>query len=395
MLDGVPQFRSDFARAMRLGSEKETSLRLTLTERSGQVAGIGSGAALCPLTLLRADECCPGLRYDGTRAAFVLDSAVELAQATIDFPAGGTALTSRSESTWSGQPPLPAAMAALLFAEHAGVELVKGEAMRILGDLLGDPRAPLDDAVRGTPDERRAVVQSLFMALHRVYPKALHDVERLSLELRSQRIRLPEAMGRGATCVDFSLLLCSALAACGLRALFVLTAGDAGVGHALVACRLDDGDPDTALLLTDAASLLWQVDARKLLLVDVTEFARGRGFPGACRRGREQIAADGALCYAVDLGVAVDPGRCAIKPLPWPAPVAEPAPAPAPAAVPPLAVAAITPAATPPASWWDRLKMRLFAGHYTRRYRRSVEDEYAKFTFLGVKHLALEKIYGR
>jgi energy-coupling factor transporter ATP-binding protein EcfA2 len=42
---------------------------------------------------------------------------------------------------------------------------------------------------------------------------------------------------------------------------------------------------------------------------------------------------------------------------------------------------------------WDRLKTRLFDGHYTRRYRRSVEAEYAKFTFLGVKHLALEKIY--
>jgi len=68
-------------------------------------------------------------------------------------------------------------------------------------------------------------------------------------------------------------------------------------------------------------------------------------------------------------------------------------PAPAPAAVAPLAVAAIPPAATPPASGWDRLKTRLFDGHYTRRYLRSVEAEYAKFTFLGVKHLALEKIY--
>lgn len=387
----LPWVRRDFARAARLANEQETHLRLSLTEHPGELAAIGSGAALCPLTLLRADEWCPGLCYDAGRAAFVLDPLVELAEATIEFPAGGSALTSRTDSVWNGQPPLPAAVAALLFGEHSGVELIKGEAMRSLGDMLGDPRASLDDAVRGTVDERRAVVQSLFMALHRVYPKVLHDVERLSLERRSQRIRLPDAMGRGATCVDFSLLLCSALAACGLRALFVLIAGDAGVGHALVACRLDDGDPDTALLLTDAASLLSQVDAGKLLLVDVTEFARGRGFPAACRRGQEQIAAPGALCYAVDLGVAADPGRCAIKPLPWPAPVAEPAPAPA--AVLPLAVAAIPPPANPPASGWDRLKTRLFDGHYTRRYRRSVEAEYAKFTLLGVKHLALEKIY--
>lgn len=349
-----------------------------------------------PADAAAADEWCPGLSYDGLRAAFVLDPVVELAQATVDFPVGGTAQTSRSESAWNGQPPLPAAVAALLFAEHPQVELIKDEAMRSLGDMLGDPHASLDEAVRGTADERRAVVQSLFMALHRVYPKARHDVERLSLERRSQRIRLPDAIGRGATCVDFSLLLCSALVACGLRALFVLTAGEAGVGHALVACRLADGDPDTALLLTDAGSLLRLVDAGVLLVVDVTEFARGEGFPAACRRGREQIAARGALCYAVDLGVALDAGRCAIKPLPWPAPVAEPAPAPVPLAVP--ALAPIPPAATalaamPPASWWDRLKTRLFEGHYTRVYLRSVEAEYAKSTFLGVKQLALEKIY--
>jgi hypothetical protein len=235
------------------------------------------------------------------------------------------------------------------------------------------------------------------MALHRVYPQARHDVERLSLEPRSQRVRLPEAIGRGATCVDFSLLLCSALVACGLRALFVLTAGEAGVGHALVACRLADGDPDTALLLTDAGSLLRQVEAGALLVVDVTEFARGGGFTVACRRGREEIAARGALCYAVDLGVALDPARCAIKPLPWPAPLAEPAPAPAaaPVAAAPTvpALPPIPPAATPRASWWDRLKTRLFDGRYTRRYRRSVEDDCAKFTFLGVKQLALDKIY--
>lgn len=62
VLDGerLPWLRCDFARAARLVSEKETALRLTLTGRSGQVAEIGNGAALCPLTLLRPTSGAPG-----------------------------------------------------------------------------------------------------------------------------------------------------------------------------------------------------------------------------------------------------------------------------------------------------------------------------------------------
>ncbi|HND81565.1 MAG TPA: SUMF1/EgtB/PvdO family nonheme iron enzyme [Accumulibacter sp.] len=395
----LPWLQRDFERAARLSGAQETALRLTLRANDGQSLDNPVAVGSCPLTLLRPDEWLPGLCHDDACAAYTLDPSLDLAQATIDFPAGGTVRPSRGEVAWQDQPPLPAAVAALLCAEHPRVELIKDEAMRILGDVLGNPRASLDAAVRGSPAERRAVVHSLFMALHRVYREVQHDVGRLSLEPRSQRIRRPEAIGRGATCVDFSLLLCSALAACGLHALFVLTAGGAGVGHALVGCRLVDGDPDTAVLLTDAGALLRQADAGTLLLVDVTGFALGNDFPAACRDGRERLAGKGALCYAVDLAVAIDPARGAIQPLPWPVPpVATPDLMPAAAPAPPAASARPLPPATPavpipPASLWERLKSRLFDGRYTRRYRRRIADEMAKFTFLGVKALALEKIY--
>ena len=131
----LPWVRRDFARAAQLTRDEETSLHLTLRASDGPLVGSALRAGLCPLTLLPPDEWVPGLRYDDERAAFALDPRLDLAQATIDFPGGGTAQHARREATWQGQLPLPAAVAALLCAEHPQVELIKDEAMEALAKL--------------------------------------------------------------------------------------------------------------------------------------------------------------------------------------------------------------------------------------------------------------------
>ena len=225
----------DFEAAMRLRHKRDARLQVE----------VGSHQAACPIEVLPPDEWCAGVAYDETVKQFVLDSTVELCRATVDVPPGGVVVAQPSDACWQSSPPLQAATAALVLPQHSRVAEIKNCVVSLLGGIMGNQRVALFECVTGTPEQQTQVVQAVFIALAELYPNAFQDVEKFSLENRSQRIRFPDeavspdtATRHGGTCVDFALLACAVLADCGLYPLFLLVGTAPYNCHALVGCWL-------------------------------------------------------------------------------------------------------------------------------------------------------------
>jgi hypothetical protein len=347
----LPWVRRDVEAALRLDGPRHTHWHL-------QVAG---HTVQLPVEVLAPDEWCAGVGWDGRQ--FFLDPGVEVAEADWGLAGAAAVAPTYRERDWAGPWALPAATAALVLPAAPRVTRIKQHAAGMLDIIVGRRLVPLEEWVAGDADQKTAVVQAAFVALADLYPRAFHDIEKFSMERLSQRVRLPEEAvgggadadyapfqprppregqahpgGSGATCVDYALLFCGVLEACGLEPLFVLV-GCGGVCHALVGCwlRPPGADGDRAPLLTDPAPVSrWLARKGTLLVVDVTEFARGRSFAEACALGEGRLGralpAAGArppgaprtappvpsgpeqFCYALDLRAAR--ARHRIPPLP-------------------------------------------------------------------------------
>src|SRR5262249_40266842 len=141
-----------------------------------------------------------------------------------------------------------------------------------------------------------------------LFPRAVHDIEKLGWE-RSQRVRFPDqavncdpAAPHGATCVDYALLLCAVLEAFGLQPLLLIVGKNGAGCHALVGCWLGRVSPGT-VLIRGAAAAQQYVKTGGLLVVDVTEFSRGKTFQQARELGQDSVLKDQFL-YALDIPAA-------------------------------------------------------------------------------------------
>ena len=267
-------------------------MRIRDTIRAALRVEIDDNTFECPIELLAANEWCPGVNR-----SFRLDNTVELTRATINLK-GGTVRTREREGRWKF---LPIAGAALIQPKHPVVAAVKQRAIHILGHVS------LPELVTSNEDGRTRIVHAVFDALAELYSNQFHDIEEFSIQQWSQRVRLhgqavSDDHGRphGATCVDFAMLFCAVLEACGLAPLFV----QAGC-HAMAGCWL--GKRFNSTLITDVNA----ISASRALVVDVTEFSRGRSFDTAVEKARE-LMRSGAFCYALDVSLA----RHRVAPLP-------------------------------------------------------------------------------
>jgi hypothetical protein len=299
--------RRDFEAANQLTDAAESAWRVAL----------GSGWADLPVRLLPTDEWCCGLQIrEGT---WELNATLDVRMATFELPAGGTVPAQDRELPWTGIPQLQTATAALIFPEAPiVVSEIKPGVLRELATLRLQQRASLADALAQAPEK---VLDAAFAGLFQQYPSATHDIERISFELRSQRIRFPEQVvnsesrkRHGATCVDYALLLCAILEASGLPPVFVVVGTSTGDCHALAGAWLG-GVQTGDVLQTNAATLLGHMDAGSLAVVDVTSFATGESYATALQRARECLSqAPYQLCYALDVKAARD--IHGIRPLP-------------------------------------------------------------------------------
>jgi len=348
----LPWIRQDFAAAMSLTKPPATTYL--------QVE-VGAHTAACPIGLLTPDEWCAGVSIRGKR--FVRDPTVELSNATIELPSGGTVHAHPIEMSWSGDPPLQAATAVLVLPMHPRVAEIKNHAITLLAAIADAPRVSLDEWVSGTSQQQTQVVQAVFAALADLYPKAHQDIEKFSLQVRSQRIRLPDeavngdiAQRHGATCVDFALLVCAVLAACGLNPLFILVGTRARTCHAMVGCWLG-GASASGPLLTSVTDIQQYVRNGYMLAVDVTEFSKGNNFRQACELREDCLQPPNQWCYALDVMAAYDERR--IEPLPWVAP-----PAAGPERPPGGLVGSLPPSRREP--WQEWLAATMFARRNTK-----------------------------
>jgi len=319
----LPWILRDFEAALQLTNRLETHLEVE----------VGGKKAKCPIELLTPDEWCHGVWKYEEDENLVLDSTVELLEATFELPLGGMFHVDPVEMVWKGTPPLQASTAALVMSEnppvlaitkHPQVTDIKEHAISLLTAITDEPRVSLADWVSGTPEQQKQVVRAVFAALHQLYPKAYHDIEKFSMEARSQRIRFPDELANkdgtrrhGATCVDFAVLMCAVLEACGLRPLFILVGTGDSICHALVGVWLYDPreEEEKVALLTNATEVYQYVSKGDILAVDVTEFSKGKNFRDACALGKDCLNSPKHFCYALDLFAVRE--EYGIKPLPW------------------------------------------------------------------------------
>jgi hypothetical protein len=308
---GISWFRRDFEAASALTAAADVTWQLA----------VGDASVYLPVRVLRPDEWCCGLSPGMN--GFELDATLDVRRARIDLPPApaGVAQVDEDADAWVGPPPLQAAAAALVFPEAPVVNALKGDVMTVLAAMRGEQRPSLDVVLGEAPEQ---VVQASFTALFRRYRHAFHDIEEVSFEQRSQRVRVPHGalaadpgQMHGATCVDYALLFCALLEACGLRPQFVLVGVNGGC-HALAGSWITAKDSPLfppPILLTDGTRLAKEADAGRLVLVDITSFALGKSYDEARQAVRDYLTREGCqLCYALDVSRA----RSAYKILPLP-----------------------------------------------------------------------------
>lgn len=196
---------------------------------------------------------------------------------------------------WPGTGVSPEVLAALVTPNAPELQPVLVDAARKLEELTGD--ASLDGYQRQNPNRVRAHCAAIFHALRR--QSIVYCAPPASFEATGQRVRLaPQVlMEKLGTCIDFSVLLASALEAAGLHPLVVIMRGHAFVGCWLVDnyCTQPTGD-DAAFL-----SKLTSDGINEMVLMEVTDIAASGevGFEESVLHALRHVTAeaDSLVCF--------------------------------------------------------------------------------------------------
>ena len=189
---------------------------------------------------------------------------------------------------WPGATIMPELLAAFVTPNAPELSRVKVAAAEFLERLTGS--SALDEYQTQDPNRVRAQVAAIYEALRS--ESLVYSAPPASYEKTGQRVRLVDKVlgEKLGTCLDLSLLFCSALEACGLHPLLMLQQG-----HAYVGCWLVDkyhfqttGD-DISLVsksISDGIS--------EMVLVESTDIAASGGvaFEEAVRHAENHIVAD-------------------------------------------------------------------------------------------------------
>jgi hypothetical protein len=306
-----------------LTQDSEAAARLPTSESSALRVSVGKWSVSCKVDLLTADEWCYGVSWSGPPNKYVLDSTVELSRVEFDAATGSIQKHETIEKVWKGDPPLQAATAALVLTDHPWVVGLKDRSVAGLRPISGELRPAPEEWTAGTAAQQLNLVRAAYVTLGEFYRDAHHDIEKFSLQARSQRIRFPDEVptagagqGHGVTCIDFALAAGAVLEACGLETWFILVGTGGPVCHALTGCWL--GPPPAAssgarpLLLNKRADLAPHLvrpedlsresfDDPRFLPIDASRLARGSSFKEAVVSALGCFRSDYQFLYALNL----------------------------------------------------------------------------------------------
>jgi formylglycine-generating enzyme required for sulfatase activity len=313
-LERMVYWKVDYERAVLLGYPFRSDLIV-----------IVNGARLAfPVNVLMADEWLPGYGAHWNMAGSLdVGPARELEWAigVGSLPLSDHYRVDHETETWTGDPPIEAAGAALVMPTHPAVERIRREA--------------LEEPVF-TGAER--AFEKLYEYLQRTFRGARHDIEKFGWERASQRIRFPHEILKGsrgpaATCIDYALLAAAVLEAGGYYPVLLLTARN-NTAHAMLGCwtsRPEKPPPvirrcGVILSAMDAQCTNPTEETPSLIAVDITVFASGKTWKEARSRAESTLRSDRFL-YGLDVVACRDSWD--VHPLPHDvAPPVFPGPAP-------------------------------------------------------------------
>ncbi len=165
---------------------------------------------------------------------------------------------------WAGARVFPELLAAFVTPNHLEIDKLVAEA----GRLLGESDSTSDGAMRGYQAGTRESVWEQINALYHVVAerRLVYSAPPASFGMDGQKIRTPDRIFAGgvATCLDFTVLLASALEQAGLHPLVLVKRGHAWVGCWLIETDLGLGLGD------DAQTIRKRVTSGELVLIETT-----------------------------------------------------------------------------------------------------------------------------
>ena len=283
------------------------------------------------LDALRAGECYPlrdvDVQLDGPLLTRLTEA--ELATVTLSvrpFGTDGPAIAEASKAVellprnqWGGLSHLPEMVAAFVQPNDPAIDRLLKKAADLLRDHGKDPA--LDGYKQGTARRAWELAGAVWGAV--VAMKLDYALPSASFEHLGQKVRGASQIADAglATCLDLTLLFCSALEQLGLNPVVVFTRG-----HALAGVWLKPEEFSTAVV-DDVTALRKRLRLRELVLFETTLATQRPAvlFSRAIERGEEQIAEgkDDTFELAVDIRRA---RRQRIKPLSSPEALPPPVP---------------------------------------------------------------------
>ncbi len=265
---------------------------------------LGGKCAELPITLLSPAEWEPSVTWDGRGKCLRPDSTIRWTETALSFPSGAFISTSSVLRPWKGRQPLQAAAAAFVLPDHPEIRPVRTRVVLALRQITADPHASVADYA--SCGNRLSLLKAVYSALVNNHGKIFHDVEPFS-PYKSQRIRYAQCILdagandlSGAACIEYVFRCLALLESLGLPALLVLVEQPGGLCHALLGCRLNDSLA-ISMLQMDSARFRNLVERGEILLIDVTEYSKGKAFSEACESAISQLEPPNRLLYALDI----------------------------------------------------------------------------------------------